>query len=276
MSGLKEAILDRAREEKRSEMRLNRLRESLHHLLLQEADRKGAFSSLCFVGGTALRILYGSDRFSEDLDFSVSYDGRAPFRLTPLAASIRNSLRAFGFAVEVRRMSDRRNVRSFFMTFGGGLLREVDRSFPPGQSLAIKFEVDARPPSGANEAVSPVTGERVYKVRHYDLPSLFAGKLHAILFRRFAKGRDLHDFLWYVGRRTPVNLGLLQNAIEQTEGGDHPIDRADLIELLRRRFRSIDFAKARADVAPFLEDRGALELFELPVFLGGAERIETP
>lgn len=272
MTGLKESILERATKEKGSEMRLNRLRESLHHLLLQETDRKGAFASLCFVGGTALRVLYGLDRFSEDLDFSVSNRAAKPFQLIPLATSIRNSLHAFGFTVNVQRMKNRKNVQSFFMTFRG-LLHEVDSSFQPAQTLAIKFEVDAHPPAGANESVSPVTGERVFKVRHYDLPSLFAGKLHAILFRGFTKGRDLYDFLWYVGRRTPVNLVLLRNAIEQTEGGEHPIERATLQALLTRRFKSIDLKKARADVAPFLEDRGALELFDASVFLGGVENI---
>jgi predicted nucleotidyltransferase component of viral defense system len=275
MTELKEAILERARKEKRSEMRLNRLRESLHHLLLQEADRKGAFARLCFVGGTALRILYGLDRFSEDLDFSVSHDAVGSFRLAPLAASIRNSLRAFGFAVEVQRMKDRKNVQSCFMTFKDGLLHRIDVSFPPGQTLAIRLEVDARPPAGAGEDVSPVTGERVYKVRHHDLPSLFAGKLHALLFRKYVKGRDLYDFLWYVGRRTPVNRALLQNAIEQTEGGKHSIDTPALIELLTRRFKTIDFKKAAGDVAPFLEDRRALELFDASVFLGGAEKLEV-
>ncbi len=266
MTGLADIVVEKAKKGKTAQDKMNLLRESLHHLILQEVDRKGGFSKICFLGGTALRIIYGLDRFSEDLDFSTSLTLEKRFDLAPLAKSVEASLQAFGFDGRVEKLETEQNVQKCFFSFRGGLLHAVDRSFRDNQKLAIKFDVDSRPPAGAVETASPVTGERVYKVRHYDLPSLFAGKLHAVLFRVYTKGRDLYDFLWYTGRRTPVNGTLLENAIEQTQGTKISLTDERLRQMLSEKFAKTDFEKAKRDAAPFLEDVGALSLFEGSMF----------
>ena len=267
-----EIVVEKAKKGKNAQERLNLLRESLHHLLLQEIDRKGGFAQICFLGGTALRIIYGLDRFSEDLDFSTSSVLEKAFRLGPLAKSVESSLQAFGFGCKVEKLKTEQTVQKCFFSFTG-ILHRVDRSFRENQKLAIKFDVDSRPPAGAVETVSPVTGERVYKVRHYDLPSLFAGKLHAVLYRTYTKGRDLYDFLWYVGRQTKANGPLLENAIGQTEGTKISLTDELLRTMLLEKFRKIDFEKAKRDVAPFLVDPQSTSLFEGSVFSGAVQRI---
>lgn len=273
MKTLKENIVGQARRGKNSEERLNLLREALHHLLLQEVDRKGAFSEICLVGGTALRILYGLDRFSEDLDFSTSSQMIKEFELESLARSVQHALEGFGLLCEVRKLKTEKTVQSCFFSFSE-MLAQVDRSFRTGQKLAIKFEVDSHPPSGANEMVSPVTGQRVYKIRHYDLPSLFAGKIHALLYRLYTKGRDLYDFLWYTGRSIKIKRPFLQNAIEQTEKIKLDLNDDVLKKMILKKFEKTDFERAQKDVGPFLVDLGGVSLFEKQVFLSAVQRIE--
>ncbi len=269
---MKEQVIQNAKQGTSSLGRLNRLREELHHVLLQEADRKGAFRDICFVGGTALRILYGLDRFSEDLDFSTSAQVRKPFDFSRLVNGLRDSVMAFGLDCQTKKIKTERNVQSCFFVFDD-LLSHVDRTFPRGQKMAIKFEIDTNPPAGSVEMLSPVSADRLYKVRHFELPSLFAGKLHAILCRTYTKGRDLYDFLWYMGRKTPVNVTMLGHAYEQTQQRKIDFTHENLQKLLVERFEKIDFAKAKQDVAPFLVNSQSIALFERTLFLDTVKQL---
>lgn len=269
---MKQELIDRAAKGKTPQERLNFLREQLHHLILQETDRRGGFERLSFVGGTALRLLYGLDRFSEDLDFSLSAASGGKFDLDDSASLVRRSLEAFGLDCEVSNLKTEKNVQSCFLRFSN-LLHDLDSSFRKGQKLAIKFEIDMNPPLGARETVSPVAGIYLYKVRHFEPSSLFASKLHAILCRKYTKGRDLYDFLWYVARRTPVNVSLLENAVEQTEGVKVHYTGEKLKESLGERFGKVDFKGAKRDAEPFLLDPRALSLFSLESFLGAVDKL---
>lgn len=271
---MKEKIIEKAQKGIRAEDRLNLLREELHHLILQETDRKGAFARVCFVGGTALRIVFGLDRFSEDLDFSLSAAYRKEeYDLRPLLLSIQKSLDAYGLACELKKFKKVRAVQSGFFTFAGGLLHAIDPAYSTKQKLHIKFEVDANPPAGGREEVSPVVSEKLYKVRHYDLPSLFAGKLHAVLFRVYTKGRDLYDFLWYVGKGVKPNQVLLENAMAQTQRIPVHLTNEKLQGMLRERFVQTDFVRAQKDVIAFLVDQQALSLFDKELFINASAKV---
>lgn len=266
-------ILKKAKKGRHSQEKLNLLREELHHLILQEVDRKRGFKNLCFVGGTALRMIYGLDRFSEDLDFSVSLQGKGSFSLEPLAKGVAQSLQAFGIDCEIAKMKIIQAVHSCCFQFSD-LLHPVDPSFRKGQKLVVKFDVDTNPPEGARESLSPVSGDHLYKVRHYDLPSLFAGKLHALLYRQYSKGRDLYDFLWYRGKKTAVNAALLENAVRQTQGKAVHCTPETLQNLLKERFEKINFKTARNDVERFLEDPRSLSLFTKEIFMEAVNGLE--
>jgi hypothetical protein len=270
---MRDELIKRSQQADKPEMRLNQLREELHHLILQEADRKGVFRHLAFIGGTALRILHKLNRYSEDLDFSLSENASTPFQFEAVMIAVQKSISAYGLSCELQKLKTVGAVHSCFFSFSD-ILHDVHPQFRVGQKLAIKLDADLKPPAGATEGVSPVGGLRVYKVRHYDLPSLLAGKLHAILLRPYTKGRDLYDFLWYAGHRIAPNMALLQNAIRQTQGSGMIIDSETLRKLLVDRFNATDFNKAKNDVERFLVDAKELDLFEQEVFLGAVNQIQ--
>lgn len=274
MSEIRDNILKRSQKESSTEGKKNFLREELHHLILQELDRKGAFSEICFIGGTALRVLYNLDRFSEDLDFSVTTKRKISFSLQKWTESVVSSLQAYGLDCSVKRLKEDRNVQACYFSFNN-LLKDLDPAFQKSQILTIKVDVDTNPPIGAVEMVSPVTGARLYKIRHHDLSSLFAGKLHALLYRMYIKGRDVYDFLWYMGKpNVKVNQTFLQNAIKQTEKKKIKLDNEKLRELLQEKFKRMDLDQAKKDVFPFLQDKNALSLFDKEILINLTQKVE--
>ena len=247
---------------------LNLLREYLQAFVLRSLYESEAFRPLAFVGGTALRFLHGLPRFSEDLDFSLvtpeGYDGLA------WMAKVKRDLALAGFVPEVT-WNDRKVVHAGWVRVAG-LLHETGLSSRPDQKLAIKLEIDTRPPAGARIEQRLVTRHLTFLVQFYDLPSLLAGKLHAAISRTYAKGRDWYDLMWYLSHRPPVapNLPMLQNALEQTRPESHD-DAQAWKELVALKLESLDLAQVIKDVAPFRErpqdaallTRGNLELLLL-------------
>ncbi len=229
---------------------LNRLREYLQAFVLRSFHESEAFRPLAFVGGTALRFLHGLPRFSEDLDFSlVSDDGYAG---REWMAKVKRDLTLAGFEPEVT-WNDRKIVHTGWVRVAG-VLYEAGLSAMPAEKLAIKVEIDTRPPAGAHCERRIVTRYVTFLLQHYDLPSLLAGKLHAAITRKYAKGRDWYDVLWYLSQRPPVvpNLPLLQEALNQTQGADR-LNATSWKELVRERLRAMDLQAVRDDVSPFLE-----------------------
>jgi predicted nucleotidyltransferase component of viral defense system len=229
---------------------LNRLREYLQSFVLRSFHESEAFRPLAFVGGTALRFLHNLPRFSEDLGFSlVSADGYAG---KEWMAKVKRDLTLSGFDSDVT-WNDRKVVHSGWVRVAG-ILHDAGLSALPNQKLAIKVEIDTRPPAGAHCERRLITRQMTFFLQHYDLPSLLAGKLHATITRTYAKGRDWYDLVWYLSQRPPVvpNLPLLQNALDQTQGaGRH--DARSWGELVRERMATLDMQAVRDDVSPFLE-----------------------
>jgi len=229
---------------------LNRLREYLQALVLASLHDCEAFRSLAFVGGTALRILYGLPRFSEDLDFSL--ENSSNYAGKEWMGKIKRHLSLAGFAPEVS-WNESRTVNVGWVRLRG-ILHEAGLSVHPDQKTAIKLEIDTRPPVGAHCERRVVTHYRTFVLRYYDMSSLMAGKLHAIITRRYTKGRDWYDLLWYRSRRPPAepNLELLQNSLDQTQGSEK-LESREWRALVRSRLTAVDFQAILADVRPFLE-----------------------
>lgn len=229
---------------------LNTLREYLQALVLRSFHESEAFRSVAFVGGTALRFLHGLPRFSEDLDFSLvspgGYSGQA------WMAKVKRDLVLAGFTPEVT-WNERKIVHTGWVRLRG-LLHEAGLSPLTDEKLAIKVEVDTRPPDGGRCGRQVVTRHLSFLIQYYDPPSLMAGKLHALLTRRYAKGRDWYDLLWYLSQRPPLapNLSLLQNALAQTQGADR-IDARHWRDAVRDRLAVMDIKALLEDVGPFLE-----------------------
>ena len=229
---------------------LNTLREYLQALVLRSFYESEAFRCVAFVGGTALRFLHGVPRFSEDLEFSlVSPEGYAG---KEWMAKVKRDLALAGFTPEVT-WNDRKTVHTGWVRLCG-LLREAGLSPLADEKLAIKVEMDTRPPEGGHCERQIVTRHLSFLLQYYDPPSLMAGKLHALLTRRYAKGRDWYDLVWYLSQRPPVapNLLLLENALNQTQGEKH-IDARQWREAVRSRLLAMDMNALLEDVGPFLE-----------------------
>jgi predicted nucleotidyltransferase component of viral defense system len=237
----------------------NLAREYLQARVLGSLQRAGAMVPLAFQGGTALRFLYATPRYSEDLDFTLEqapdqYDFRAYLR------AIRTELAAEGYAVELK-VNDQKVVHSAFIRFQG-LLHELGVSPHRSEVLSIKLEVDTNPPAGAGLTTSVIRRFVALQLQHHDQASLLAGKLHAVLQRSYTKGRDIYDLLWYLSDPDwpEPNLALLNNALQQTHWPGDSLTASNWRQVLRNRLESLPWERVVSDVRPFLESEADVGL----------------
>lgn len=245
------------------EEKINRLREFLQILILKIIYDLGFFKNLSFVGGTALRILYDSRRFSEDLDFSLIK--KENYNFDAFTQSLEKQLKKYALETEIKPR-DRNIVQNLDIKFKN-LLFELGLSNLKEEKLFVKTEIDTNPPKGANIEISLVNKTYVFTVAHYDLPSLYATKLHACFFRKYVKGRDFYDLIWYLGKKIKPNFNLLNNAIHQTQGKRDLITESNFNQFLRKELSRIDFGMVRRDVERFLEDKQELKFLNKDVIL---------
>ena len=263
----------------------NAAREVVQEIALLGLWRGGFFEKAAFYGGTALRIFHGLRRFSEDLDFTLlSADDKS--RLVTYLPSVATELESWGFSFEAEKKSagERTSIESAFLKGGTqlnllhiGAPADLANKLPRRQSLRIKLELDLRPPPFATTEVRTQLLPSSYQVTLYDLESLFAGKLHAVLCRGWKsriKGRDFYDFVWYVSRNIRPNLAHLDARMRQTgHWSGEPINARSLKKLLLARFADIDFKKASDEVRIFISAPRELELWSPSFFNDLAERI---
>lgn len=257
----------------------NSIKEVVQEIMLCGLSRAGFFHSAAFYGGTALRIFYGLDRFSEDLDFSLA----APdpdFRLDAYLPALEKELASYGFRfqAEARKKTVDSDIQSAFVK---GNTREhilicyaddrLARSIGGGELIKIKFELDTTPPPFASFEQKYRLLPLPYEIRLYDMPSLFAGKLHAVICRAWKsriKGRDLYDYIFYLSRKTPVNLKHLNARLVDSgfEGAREDMMLPEIKQILLRRFSSIDYSQAKEDVLPFIRNPASLDVWSASFF----------
>jgi hypothetical protein len=236
-----------------------RAREYLQARILESLQDGGMFLRWAFVGGTALRFLFDLPRFSEDLDFSLITPVDDPGFQAALTG-VKRTLTLEGYGSEVA-VNVRKTVASAWIRFPG-LPHELGFSPHASQTLSIKVELDGNPPPGARLQTTVVRRHVTLNLCHHDKASLLAGKVHAILSRRWAKGRDLYDLVWYLADRTwpAPNLDLLNAALVQTGWKGPSLTSTNWRAMLRQRIETLDWKKIRADVRPFLERERDLDL----------------
>ena len=230
----------------------NIAREYFQARILGTLQRAGAMIALAFHGGTALRFLFASARYSEDLDFALER-ASAHYDLRVYLQAIRAEMAAEGYTVELK-VNDRKTVHTAFVRFVG-LLHELGLSPHPNEVLSVMVEVDSNPPAGALLATTVVRRHVTLQLQHHDRASLLAGKLHAIIQRPYLKGRDLYDLLWYLSDPAwpPPNLTLLNNALRQTGWTGVALTEQNWRETVRARLETVAWDRAVADVRPFLD-----------------------
>lgn len=255
------------------------LREIMQELALLGLWRTKFFEHAAFYGGTALRILHGLDRYSEDLDFSLMKPDPS-FSLKPYGGGLRRELTSFGFEVdfEWREKALKSRIESAFLkanTLRQLIIIQADAAVLGAQhgreQLKVKLEIDTDPPGGFTTVSRPLLVPIPFAVNVYSLPDLFAGKMHAILCRKWksrVKGRDWYDLVWYLGRHPELRLSHLEQRMCQS--GDwtpeRPMDRDALMAALRGRIDALDVNQARDEVRRFVRDRAALEIWSKEFF----------
>lgn len=256
----------------------NAVKEIMQEIVLCGLSRAGFFKEAAFYGGTALRIFYGLDRFSEDLDFSLMTENQK-FNLAAYFPILQKETNAFGLNVTIteKDKTAETNIKSAFLK---GNTKEHILLFYANQPIAgiadselikIKFEVDINPPKYAAFEHKYRLLPAPYEINLYDAPSLFAGKIHAVICRAWknrVKGRDLYDYVFYLSRCTPVNLKHLRERLLQS-GYINEVAECTLEEvkqMLNKRFESIDYEQAKSDVEPFIHDPDSLVLWSADFF----------
>ena len=259
------------------------LREITQEIVLAALGRTNFFGKVGFHGGTCLRIFHGLNRFSEDLDFALNATDPG-FNLLPYLDPVCTELTAYGYAFEVEdRSKSGQTVRKAFLKDDsvGKILR---LNYRPGsgplRKLRVKLEVDTRPPEGTRYDMRVLDYPFPSAVRTFDLPSLFAGKMHALLCRGYVKGRDWYDFIWYTAHRVTLNHRLLSAALRQQgpwKDSDLETDDAWCREQLAAVIESLDIKSAREDVRRFLRpnELPSLELWTRDLFLQQCQKMTT-
>ena len=256
----------------------NAMKEIIQEIVICGLSRGGFFNEAAFYGGTALRIFYGLNRFSEDLDFAL-LEPNPNFDLSRYFSFIEKEVEAYGLNLSIseKEKNKESNIMSAFLK---GDTKEHILIFFPNEnmknttslkSIKIKFEVDINPPEGAKYELKYKLLPSPHQVRLYDEGSLFAGRIHAILCRNWnyrTKGRDLYDYIFYLSKNITVNLDLVREKLIDS----NVLNREDIFninilkEMLNKKFEEINYTNSKEDVITFIEDKDSLSLWSEDFF----------
>ncbi len=258
----------------------NAIKEILQEIVLSGLSRGGFFNEAAFYGGSALRIFYKLNRFSEDLDFALVSPNK-DFSLDKYIPYVSKELNSYGLNldIKIKEKTKESNITSAFLK---GDTKEHILMFFPKENLEelsyllkdikIKFEIDINPPEGATYELKYKLLPTPHQIQVYDEPSLFAGKIHAILCRGWkerVKGRDLFDYVFFLSKETKFNLKLLENKLKESKY----IDASEVLTLdkvktmLIDKFKSINYDNAKEDVISFIDNTSSLDIWGEDFFI---------
>ena len=264
----------------------NAMKEIIQEIVLAGLSRGGFFNEAAFYGGTALRIFYGLNRFSEDMDFAL-LKPNPQFDLSKYFVFVEKEVKAYGLNLTVSKKDKTQdsNITSAFLK--GDTKKYILMFFPNEniqnttslKNIKIKFEVDINPPIGAKYDIKYKLLPSPHQVRLYDESSLFAGKIHAILCRNWqyrTKGRDLYDYIFYSSHNTKVNIELIREKLIASDvlKQDSEFNIENLKQLLYKKFKEIDYTNAKEDVITFIEDKESLNLWSEEFFIEITNNLE--
>ena len=265
---------------------INALKEIIQEIILAGLSRGGFFNEAAFYGGTALRIFYNLDRFSENLDFALIVPNKN-FDLNKYFNYIERELKAYGLNLEINYKEKKidSNITSAFVK--GDTLELILKLFPNEENhvynhilknIKIKFNVDINPPSGASYEDKYKLLPSPHQVKLYDKESLFAGKIHAILCRNWSKrtkGRDLYDYVFFIANNISINIELIKNKLIASNyiDIDSKFDIDVLKELLIKKFKEIDYKEAKEDIMPFVKNVDSLDVWNKDFFISITKKL---
>lgn len=245
------------------------LREVMQEIALAGLNRGGFFEHAAFYGGTCLRIFYGLPRYSEDLDFSLLRVD-PEFSLEPYFKAVREEFSALGIDVDIST-----KIKSSVSQIESACVKNNTRIFDihlqDKRQIKIKFEVDTQPPLGFVTEEKLLLQPFSFYVKCFSLEDLYAGKMHALLFRQWknrVKGRDWFDFEWYVRRGVQLNLAHFTERARQSGGlTEAALSEFDFKAMLRKKIESRDVISAKKDIERFILDPRALDIWSQAYFL---------
>lgn len=271
---------------KNTEDVLSALREIMQDVALAGLSRTNFFEKAAFYGGTALRIFYGLDRFSEDLDFSL-LEADPDFSLEPYFEAILTEFESIGMKVSIREKEkkEKTNIDSAFLKseteWKELVLEDIVKQAgikSTNRGIKIKIEVDRQPPLGFTTEMKLLTRPFSFYVKCFDRPSLFAGKMHALLFRKWknrVKGRDWYDLEWYIKKGIPLDMHhFIFRAKDTGDWNNKEMTKDDVLGLLREKFKTVSFDRVKEDVVPFIKNDAVLEIWGEQYFNDLVEKLK--
>lgn len=280
MNSVFEIMLNKYQPKDNSE-RENAIKEIVQEIVLSGLSRGGFFDKAVFYGGTCLRIFHGLNRFSEDLDFAL-LNKDEDFKIVDYFPAIKKELISYGLDMDVVKKEKSKGDNDIQSAFVKGNTQILLMTFFPNnnevdnvikdQTIKIKFEIDTDNPKGGVVETKYRLLPAPYEIKVFDEPTLFAGKIHAILCREYKnriKGRDYYDYLFYCAKGTKINLEYLENKLKNSNkiSNDIKLDLPLLKKMLQERFTSVDYNLARKDVSSFITDQESLSLWSKELFL---------
>lgn len=253
--------------------RRNAIFEVNQQIILAGMFNGGFFDKAAFYGGTCLRIFHGLKRFSEDLDFSL-LSADENFDFTQYFQPIIDAFALVGRSVDIKK-KDKKSFGRVESAFLKDNTDVFDVSFQTDRSIKIKIEVDTRPPMKFQTEQKLLLQPQTFMTRCFTLPDLYAGKMHALVYRAWknrVKGRDWYDFLWYVSNNVPLDFNHLSERVR--EFNEEDIDRESFIRKLKERLATADINQVKSDVLPFIRNPKELDLWSNDFFLQVADMIK--
>lgn len=264
---------------KNTDDKRNVIKEVMQEIVLCGLSKAGFFNVAVFYGGTALRIFYGLDRFSEDLDFSLLVKDKE-FDLSKYFPVLKEVVSSYGLDVDIELKTKTKDsyvqsaflkgdtIEHFLLFYPNDLVEGVNKN----EKVKIKFEIDTMPPGLATYETKYRLLPTPYGVKLYDESSLFSGKIHAVICRSWksrVKGRDLYDYIFYLSRKSKYNLPHLREKLINSGFIDKEtkLDNDDVKRILIDRFNEIDFEAAKNDVVPFIKDTNVLDIWSKEFFV---------
>ncbi|MFK7807926.1 MAG: nucleotidyl transferase AbiEii/AbiGii toxin family protein [Saprospiraceae bacterium] len=270
---------------KNEEEIISALREIMQEITLAGLSRTDFFEKAAFYGGTALRIFYGLDRYSEDLDFSL-LEPNSDYSIEPYFKAVLDEFQSLGLTVSIREKKKTKQtaVDSAFLKaetiWKEIVLEEVikETGVRSNKTLKIKIEVDRQPPLNFKTEEKLLLRPFSFYVKCFTKPSLFAGKMHALLFRKWknrVKGRDWYDLEWYIKKGIPLDVDhFLSRAKDSKDWQEDNISNEHIIELLNTKIQSVSFSSIKEDVVRFIENDDGLNIWSPQYFKDLADKMK--
>lgn len=251
----------------------NALYETMQQVALAGLYRGGFFREAAFYGGTCLRLFHNLGRYSEDMDFTMIHKN-PDFHFEDYFPYIVAEAEALGRMVEIKK-KDKINFGRVESAFLKDTTDVYNLKFTTEKTLKIKIEIDTNPPLGFETEDRLMTLPFSFHVRCLTLPNLFAGKMHALVYRawqRRVKGRDWYDFEWYVRRNVPLNWSHLHERIYEFTGQD--MSHTEFVQAMNQRFATTNIDDVKRDVLPFIANPRELDFWSNEYFIELASRIQ--